>query len=188
MYNLSTKRSAHSGNSSSSSPLFLSLQKKQVWAEFFKMQVGSKSVDDIDSSMMKRLQQRYKLKSAMSTGSRRLGRICNLFSSSTDDGSLRQFRVKKVWLVSFRTCLFLEFEVITNYYYFEWKQTKCFCPTRYVCSLAGIDAAINWAVLRFIDKVFTSSMLFLVLIFVVFFYLWIIAFAVSKTILFYVGS
>jgi len=102
-YNLSTKRSAHSGNSSSSSPLFLSLQKKQVWAEFFKMQVGSKSVDDIDSSMMKRLQQRYKLKSAMSTGSRRLGRICNLFSSSTDDGSLRQFRVKKVWLVSFRT-------------------------------------------------------------------------------------
>lgn len=125
------------------------------------MQVGSKSVDDIDSSMMKRLQQRYKLKSAMSTGSRRLGRICNLFSSSTDDGSLRQFRVKK---------------------------TKCFCPTRYVCSLAGIDAAINWAVLRFIDKVFTSSMLFLLLIFVVFFYLWIIAFAVSKTILFYVGS
>lgn len=111
------------------------------------MQADSKSEDP---SMMRRLQQRYKLKSAMSTGSRRLGRIYNLFSSSTDDGSRKQFRVKK---------------------------TKCFCPTRYVCSLAGLDAALNWAVLRFLDKVYTSSMLSLVLVFVVFFYFWIIAFA-----------
>ena len=53
-----------------------------------------------DPSMMKRLQQRYKLKNAMSTGSRRLGRIYNLFTSSTNDGSRKQFRVKKVWLIS----------------------------------------------------------------------------------------
>ena len=75
-----------------------------------------------DPSMMKRLQQRYKLKNAMSTGSRRLGRIYNLFTSSTNDGSRKQFRVKKVWLISCKKMSILEVEFMCNYYfYFEWK-------------------------------------------------------------------